>query len=129
MPDDEGVCTPRKSLSVQIADAIRERIVAGDLEPGDLIPSERQIVQGWHVAKMTAARAVARLRAEGLVETVPGRGLAVVGDPRSGADLEELRAAIAEIRDRATPQPGGYLVPTEVLDRAASLLVDHGDGD
>lgn len=95
MSEGQGVPTPRTiPVSEQIAMAIRERIAAGELRPGDLIPSERQIVDEWRVAKMTAARAVARLKSEGLVETVPGRGVAVL-DQRAGmspsAQLARMR--------------------------------------
>lgn len=74
----------------QIGDALRARILRGDLSPGDRIPSLREIGQDWGVSPVTAGKAVAVLQAEGLV-TVPGKGLAtVVRDPktvhRSGGD-------------------------------------------
>lgn len=67
------------SVSEQIAVDLRERIARGDYQPGELIPSEREIIADWSVAKMTASRAVQRLKSEGLVETIPGRGLVVLG--------------------------------------------------
>lgn len=58
----------------QIAHILRERIGAGELEPDRPIPSEAQIQQEFGVARETARRAVALLREEGYVVTVPGMG-------------------------------------------------------
>ena len=58
----------------QIAVILRERIEAGELEPDRPIPSEAQIQQEFGVARETARRAVALLREEGYVVTVPGMG-------------------------------------------------------
>jgi GntR family transcriptional regulator len=59
---------------VQIADHIRDLILRGELRPGEEIPSERRIVEEWRVSRPTATRALAALRAEGLVEARQGSG-------------------------------------------------------
>lgn len=58
----------------QIANIIAARIQAGDLQPRRPIPSEAQLVQEFGVARDTARAAVAYLREQGLVYTVPRRG-------------------------------------------------------
>jgi len=58
----------------QIAGILRERIESGELEPDRPIPSETQIQQEFGVARETARHAVALLRDEGYVVTVPGMG-------------------------------------------------------
>lgn len=58
----------------QIAAILRGRIEAGELEVNRVIPSEAQIQQEFGVARETARKAVARLREEGWVVTVPGMG-------------------------------------------------------
>ncbi|MCK0091425.1 GntR family transcriptional regulator [Rhodococcus sp. F64268] len=62
---------------LQIAEALRERIVSGSLRPGQLVPSTRKIVAEWGVAMATATKALAELRSRGLVEVVPGVGTVV----------------------------------------------------
>jgi DNA-binding transcriptional regulator YhcF (GntR family) len=64
-------------LSACIAEEIRRRITSGELKPGDRVPSARQITQHWGVAIATASKALAMLRAEGLVRAVPGIGTVV----------------------------------------------------
>jgi DNA-binding GntR family transcriptional regulator len=63
----------------QIAAWLRARIEAGEFRPGeDPLPSEKDLVQLFGVARDTARRAVQVLRDEGLVVTIPQRGTYVV---------------------------------------------------
>lgn len=65
----------------QIAAWLRDRIDAGQFQPGvDPLPSEKDLVDLFGVARDTARRAIAMLRDEGLVYTVPHRGSYVI-DP------------------------------------------------
>jgi DNA-binding GntR family transcriptional regulator len=58
----------------QIAEILRGRIEAGELEPDRPIPSEAAVQQEFGVARETARKAVKLLRDEGYVITVPGLG-------------------------------------------------------
>ncbi|MEV7007552.1 winged helix-turn-helix domain-containing protein [Streptosporangium sp. NPDC051022] len=58
----------------QVAKVIRDRILSGELQPRDPIPSESSMVADHGVARDTARAAVALLREEGLVITLPQRG-------------------------------------------------------
>jgi len=68
--DHQGPVPPYQ----QIADWLRQQIIAGELRPGQVIPSEKDLVDLFGVARTTARRTVALLREEGLVRTVPQRG-------------------------------------------------------
>ncbi|MFB9902983.1 TetR/AcrR family transcriptional regulator C-terminal domain-containing protein [Allokutzneria oryzae] len=61
----------------RIAAEIRSRIEAGELRPGDRVPSTRAVTREWGVAMATAAKALDLLRQEGLVEAHPGAGTVV----------------------------------------------------
>lgn len=61
----------------RIVAELRDQILAGELRPGDRIPSIRQIAQRWGVAVATATRVMATLRDEGLVEATVGSGTVV----------------------------------------------------
>jgi DNA-binding GntR family transcriptional regulator len=84
---------------VQVADYIRDLILRGELRPGDEIPSERRIVDEWGISRPTATRALAALRAEGLVEARQGSGTFVREQPRMAR-----RARDRYVRGRATGQ-------------------------
>jgi len=68
--DPTGPVPPYK----QIAEIIRQRNVSGEYPEGSRIPTESEMVETWEVARTTARRAIALLREEGLVDTVPQRG-------------------------------------------------------
>lgn len=64
---------PTRPKWEQIADTIRTGITNGTYAPNTMI-SERFVQERWGVAKMTARKAIAALRAEGLLVTTPGMG-------------------------------------------------------
>jgi GntR family transcriptional regulator len=67
----------------QIAAWLRSRIKAGEFRPGeDPLPSEKDLVDLFGVARDTARRAVQVLREDGLVETIPQRGSYVLPQER-----------------------------------------------
>lgn len=59
---------------LQIADALRHDIHAGDFRPGDQLPSERDLRERWKVSPQTVRAALNQLHAEGLVVSYQGRG-------------------------------------------------------
>jgi AcrR family transcriptional regulator len=70
------------TTAAEIASAIQARIAAGQLRPGDRVPSARQITRDWGVAIATATKALAALQADGLVRSVVGVGTVVAPRPQ-----------------------------------------------
>ncbi|MFF3261386.1 GntR family transcriptional regulator [Streptomyces sp. NPDC002932] len=66
----------------QIAAYLIAEIGRGDLAPGRPLPSEKELTERYGVARNTARSALAVLREQGLVFTVPGRGT-YVAEPAS----------------------------------------------
>ncbi|NRQ31819.1 GntR family transcriptional regulator [Nonomuraea sp. NN258] len=104
----------------------RTRILAGDLRPGDRVPSIRQIAQRWGVAVATATKVVAALRDEGLVEAKVGAGTVVA----ARASRQERSPDPTDPTDPAGPPtarpagaPKGSLNREHVL-RAAIAIAD-----
>jgi DNA-binding GntR family transcriptional regulator len=62
----------------QVAGILRERIASGDIT--SRLPSLKTITQEYGVSHVTAEKAVALLREEGLVVVVIGRGAFVARD-------------------------------------------------
>jgi len=69
----------------RIAAELRRRIEAGELSPGDRLPSTRDIARTWKVAIATATRALAVLQAEGWIVAQTGVGTLVAERPRRDA--------------------------------------------
>ncbi len=66
-----------------IAAELRRRIEAGELLPGDRVPSTRALVRDFGVAMATATKALQVLQADDLVHPAPGVGTVVGPPPRS----------------------------------------------
>jgi GntR family transcriptional regulator/MocR family aminotransferase len=68
---------------LRLAEAVRRAIEAGQLQPGELLPSTRQLAERYEAHRHTVMNALAELVAEGWLESEPGRGYRVVdGLPR-----------------------------------------------
>ncbi|MGL5824879.1 MAG: GntR family transcriptional regulator [Nocardioides sp.] len=65
------------STYMRIAEQLRERIISGELQPGDKLPSARQIQTDFKVASATAQRALSVLATEGLTDARVGIGTIV----------------------------------------------------
>ncbi|WP_030488208.1 GntR family transcriptional regulator [Micromonospora chokoriensis] len=61
----------------QLADDLRARIGSGEFAPGAALPSEAQLGQQYGLGRTTVRRAVAALRAEGVVVVQHGYGMRV----------------------------------------------------
>jgi GntR family transcriptional regulator len=58
----------------ELAEVLREQIVSGRLAPASVLPSERQMIETYGVSRITVRAAIAVLRAEGLLQVIPGKG-------------------------------------------------------
>lgn len=79
MTIDHGLGVP---VYEQLAAILRAQIASGELQPGRALPSGKQLVQTYGVARGTVDKALAVLKAEGLVYTLPGRGMYVTRSPQ-----------------------------------------------
>jgi DNA-binding GntR family transcriptional regulator len=74
--------------------ALRDRILNGELAPGTRL-IEREVVESYDVARVSARSALAQLAAEGLVVIEPNRGARVASlDTNDLHDLFALRTAL-----------------------------------
>lgn len=104
-------------LSEEVGSALAQRIRRGELPPGARLPTEAQLATQFAVSRAVVREAIARLRAEGLVESRQGAGAFVVqrpgagsfrihsgsvAEPRSDAEIFELRLVVeAAVAERA----------------------------
>lgn len=58
----------------QIFCQIKAQIIAGQLRPGEALPSIRALAKDLKISVITTKRAYDELEAQGLIDTVPGRG-------------------------------------------------------
>lgn len=63
-----------KPVYLQLADQIRYAAASGALRPGEALPSLRPLAEELRVNRNTIAKAYAELEAQGVIETIPGKG-------------------------------------------------------
>lgn len=66
------------SLSDQVTDELRGMVTSGDLEVGELLPSESTLAKNLGVSRTVIREAVSRLKVDGLLSSQQGRGVFVV---------------------------------------------------
>ena len=71
-PSDLGEADPR--LYVRLAARLRSQILAGEVAPGQRVPSITALSQELGCARQTCGKAVRLLEREGLLTFVPGLG-------------------------------------------------------
>lgn len=90
---------------LRIVAEIERRIAAGELRPGDPVPTTRSIARDWGVAIATATKALATLKHSGAIESTSRVG-AVVAARRlpartvEGLDREQVVRAAMRIADQ-----------------------------
>jgi len=70
-----------RAVYKQIADQLREAIAKGRLREGAQLPSEKQLMDHYGVARMTVRNALRILQDEGLTTAEHGRGVYVRDRP------------------------------------------------
>lgn len=82
-------------------------LCAADLHPGDMLPSERKLVETYGVSRITVREAVGQLVTDGVLERAPGKGTFVARSPvRSDLHL----ASFHEDMRRAGARPSTKLI-------------------
>ena len=69
---------------IRVADDIAARIASGELAPGTRLRAERELATHYEVSYGTVRRAMERLREQGLIITIHGRGTFVRHSPPNG---------------------------------------------
>lgn len=80
------VATTRASQAIY--EQIVQLIISGQLQPGDRLPSERQMMEMMQRSRPTIREALRMLERNGLIQIVPGSSGAIVAEP-SAASVEE----------------------------------------
>lgn len=85
----------------QLMEQLRRMIASAQLQPGDLLPSVRELALLHAVNPMTISKAYSLLEAEGLLERQRGRGMVVAEQPglreNKRERLERLRPVLDQV--------------------------------
>ncbi|WP_328850249.1 winged helix-turn-helix domain-containing protein [Micromonospora globbae] len=70
---------PAQTKTDKLITAIKDRIASGEFGPGDKLPSSSELIEQYGISRMTVRIAMERLKAAGVVESIPGSGYYVTG--------------------------------------------------
>ena len=94
----------------QITSQIKAKVMSGELQTGDSIPSMRALAKSIHVSITSVQKAYEDLQRDGFIETVSGKGSFVASQNMDFIREEKLRTA------------------EELLQKAAEIGRAHGIG-
>jgi GntR family transcriptional regulator len=78
-----------RSLYLQVIEQIQRRVAVGDLPPGEVLPSIRQLASDLQVSVITIKRAYLELEREGVILTRQGKGSVVADRPGLQSSIQE----------------------------------------
>ena len=94
-----------RPITRQITDGIKRQIAAGDLIPGDALPSVRGLAQQLSINPNTVVKAYRQLENEGMVTARPGQGTFITAsvEPVAPGPYARLRRSLEQwVRDAYT---------------------------
>lgn len=82
-----------KPIYEQVSSQIKNKIMNGTLEAGEMLPSMRALAKDLHISVITVQRAYEDLTRDGFIETVSGKGSFVAAQNKEFIQEEQLRKA------------------------------------
>ncbi len=87
-----------RTLALELVERFSDRIRAGQLQPGDKLPTEAAIMGEFEVSRTVVREAISKLQAAGLVETRHGIGTFVLG-PGDGPSFKITPDQFSTLQD------------------------------
>lgn len=118
-----------RTLALEVVDSLGERIRAGQLQPGEKLPTEAAIMAAFDVSRTVVREAISKLQAAGLVETRHGIGTFVIGPgdgpsfkitPEQFSTLQDV-IAVLELRIGLETEAAGLAALRRTDDNLAAL--------
>ena len=82
-----------KPIYEQVSSQIKNKLMNGTLEAGEMLPSMRALAKDLHISVITVQRAYEDLTRDGFIETVSGKGSFVASQNKEFIQEEQLRKA------------------------------------
>ncbi len=109
----------RTPLHLQLKGVLLQKIENGVYNPGDLIPSERQLAEQYGLNRMTVRGAIGALVSEGILKRVQGKGTYVIKQ-KIRRDLNNLQGFSHTMKDRGV-HPTSKVLATQTIHGALAL--------
>jgi len=104
-------------LYMQVVRQLRAQIAAGELNDGDTLPSQRQMMARWRISMQTASKVIGALKTEGLA--IPSIGRDTIVAPGAAARIAAASAGTAATTAGPAPAPGDSVTAVTATRAAA----------
>ncbi|MCE5235109.1 MAG: GntR family transcriptional regulator [Clostridiaceae bacterium] len=122
----------RQPVYLQLREILRAQIESGEYPPGAKLPSENELAALYKIGRLTIRSSLSALALEGLVRSVQGKGVFVLG-PKIPRDMETLggfkqtmtaqnRRASTRILERSLRPAGPYYARLFGMDAKEGLF-------
>ena len=113
-----------KPVYLQLVDQIKAAAASGALRPGEGLPSIRPLAEELRLNRNTVAKAYAELEAQGVIETVAGKGC-YVKDNGSPLKKDLRRKLLIQEIDQVVVQSHHLQVPRPEFVELVNERLDH----
>ena len=116
----------RLPLYEQMENQIKEKILTGELRPGNLLPSIREMARECQVGVITSKRAYDDLCAEGFLVSRPGKGVYVAEVDTAFTRTIRLQQMTGQMRDLVDFAKNAGLTQAEMKKALADCWKEGG---
>jgi GntR family transcriptional regulator len=110
----------------QLVQQVRRQASAGRLQPGEFLPSVREVAGELQVNPMTVSKAYSILEREGVVEMVRGQGMRLKA-PSANGTVRDRRQALKPLLEQVVATAFQLsLSPRDVMQLLEPMLEDLG---
>jgi GntR family transcriptional regulator len=85
-------------MYIQLIEQVKHALEVGSLQPGDQLPTVRELASELTLAPNTIVKAYNELQRTGLIESRPGKGTMVAGNAASSVRQQQTGALSARLR-------------------------------
>lgn len=105
------------SIYLKLKNSLADDISQGKYQPGDVLPSENDLIKTWTISRITVRNAIKQLAHEGLVYTIQGRGT-YVAESKITNYLPGLTSLYKDVQKKG-------LTPQSIVLKFEHISADH----
>lgn len=113
-----------KPIYEQITSQLKQKILTGELSPGDALPSMRLLAKELRISVITTKRAYEELERDGFIHTMVGKG-SFVARPNMELLKEEQKREIEEYLELAAEKAKQCEISLGELQEMLSMLYEE----
>lgn len=108
-----------RAIYMQLLDIIEEQITSKELKPGDMLPSENEFCEAYHISRTTVRQALRELEEQGMISRKRGLGTYVT-EPKVSRHLGNLYSFTDDMQ-KLGMKPSSKVLSYRLVEKADCL--------